>query len=210
MRELTFKGFLTQYVRSLSYQESNSLYKLAAEVEQNNVRLREPLLLYALYSQKQDVLLQATKEAALHEYYSFLLRQYDVDSMTQVLLEGADTLPEEYHKVWRSYQSKRNRSKADEHTKELMRQKVKRMQAQKGVTNYRIYTDLKLNHGNLNAWLKHGDGDKVSLETARKVVRYVECWVPSSKQGMSENEQIDRVAAEVLARFRPAFEASAE
>ena len=80
----------------------------------------------------------------------------------------------EYHKVWRSYQSRKNRGQADEHTKELMRQKVKRLQEKKGVTNYRIYTDLKLNPGNLNAWLKHGDGDKVSLETARKALRYLE------------------------------------
>ena len=55
-----------------------------------------------------------------------------------------------------------------------MRQKVKRLQEKYGVTNYRIYTDLRLNPGNLNAWLKHGDSDKVSLDTARKTLRYVE------------------------------------
>ena len=55
-----------------------------------------------------------------------------------------------------------------------MRQKVKRLQEKKGVTTYRIYTDLELNPGNLNAWLKHGDGAKVSLETARITLRYME------------------------------------
>ena len=64
--------------------------------------------------------------------------------------------------------------RADNHTKELMRKKVKRLQEKNGVTNYRIYTDLKLNPGNLNAWLKHGDSEKVSLETARMTLRYVE------------------------------------
>lgn len=43
-----------------------------------------------------------------------------------------------------------------------------------GVSNYRIYTDLKLNPGNLNAWLKHGDSSKVSLYTARKTLQYME------------------------------------
>ncbi len=174
MRELTFKGFLTQYVRSLSQQESNSLYKLAAEAGSDNLRLREPLFLYALYSQKQNVLLQATKETVLYAQYSMLLSQYDMESMTQMLMDCSDSVPEEYHKVWRSYLSQKNRGKADDHTKELMRQKVKRMQEKYGVTNYRIYTDLKLNPGNLNAWLKHGDGDKVSVATARKTVRYLE------------------------------------
>ena len=174
MRELTFRGFLTQYVRQLSAQETNSLYKLAAEASSNNPRLREPLFLYAVYSQKQTVLLQATKEPELRMEYHRLASLYTAESMTDLFEQASPLLPAEYHKVWKSYQSRKNRSQADDHTKELMRQKVKRLQAKNGVTNYRIYTDLKLNPGNLNAWLKHGDADKVSLETARMAVRYVE------------------------------------
>ncbi len=174
MRELTFKGFLTQYVNGLSEQESNSLNKLTAEVSAGNLRLREPLALYALYSHKENVLLQATKDPVLYAQYSALLSCYDTESMTQALMEKNADVPEEYHKVWQSYLCKKNRVKSDDHTKELMRQKVKRLQERHGVTNYRIYTDLKLNPGNLNAWLKHGDGGKVSLDTARKAVQYLE------------------------------------
>lgn len=94
--------------------------------------------------------------------------------MTQLLEQASPQVPAEYHKVWRSYMSRKNRGRADDYTKELMRQKVKRLQEKNGVTNYRIYTDLKLNPGNLNAWLKHGDSDKVSLDTARRTLRYVE------------------------------------
>lgn len=174
MRELTFRGFLTQYVKQLSAQETNSLYKLAAEASSNNPRLREPLFLYAVYSQKQAVLLQATKEPELRMEYHRLSSLYTAEGMTELFEQASPLLSAEYHKVWKSYQSRKNRGRADDHTKELMRQKVKRLQAKNGVTNYRIYTDLKLNPGNLNAWLKHGDGDKVSLETARMAVRYVE------------------------------------
>lgn len=174
MRELTFRGFLTQYVRQLSEQETNSLYKLAAEAGSTNPRLREPLFLYAVYAQKQDVLLQATKEPELHSEYHRLTMLYTADRMTEMFEQASPVLPAEYHKVWRSYQSRKNRTQADDHTKELMRQKVKRLQEKHGVTNYRIYTDLKLNPGNLNAWLKHGDCDKVSLDTARRTLRYVE------------------------------------
>lgn len=174
MRELTFKGFLTQYVKQLSQQETGSLYKLAAEAGNDNPRLREPLLLYAMLTGKQRVLLMATKEASLHEHYAGIVSQYSAEQMTALLEEGSPLLSEEYHKVWRSYMSRRNRFQADNHTKELMRKKVKRLQEQIGVTNYRIYTELKLNPGNLNAWLKHGDADKVSLATARMTLRYVE------------------------------------
>lgn len=174
MRALTFSGFLAQYVKQLAAEETTSLYKLAAEAGSNNPRLREPLLLYAVYTQKEKVLLQATKEPNLRMEYQRMVSLYTADVMTDLFKQASPKLPAEYHKVWQSYQSRRNRGQADEHTKELMRQKVKRLQAQKGVTNYRIYTDLKLNPGNLNAWLKHGDGDKVSLETARRTLRYVE------------------------------------
>lgn len=174
MRELTFKGFLTQYVRQLSVEETNSLYKLASEASSNNPRMREPLLLYAVYTQKEKALLQATKEPALQAEFNRMMSLYTADRMTTLFEQASPLLPAAYHKVWRSYQSRKNRGQADEHTKELMRQKVKRLQEKKGVTTYRIYTDLKLNPGNLTAWLKHGNGDKVSLETARKTLRYVE------------------------------------
>ena len=181
MRELTFKGFLTQYVKQLSTQDTNSLYKLAAEASSENLRLREPLLLYAMFAQKQDVLLAATKDALLHKEYADLVSRYSAEQMESMLREVSPFLVEEYHKVWRSYLSRKNRLQADNHTKELMRNKVKRLQEKNGVTNYRIYTDLSLNPGNLNAWLKHGDCTKVSLDTARMTLRYVEGFAPGQQ-----------------------------
>ena len=173
MRELTFNGFLKRYVRELSLQETNSLYKLSAEAVKDNPRLREPLFLYALFSDKMSVLMQACRNSELLVYYEPLLK-YSTDEITSMLSSKSDKLAPEFHKVWRSYQSLKNRNKSDNDTKELMRKKVKRLQDETGVTNYRIYTDLKLNPGNLNAWLKHGDSEKVSLDVARQTLRYVE------------------------------------
>lgn len=177
MRELTFKGFLTQYVKQLSKSNTNSLYKLAEEASSVNARLREPLLLFALYSDKQIVLLQATKDQGLLAEYQKLVSQYSAQQMTKMLEDNASVLPNEYHKVWRSFQSQKNRGQSDDHTKELIRLKVKRLQQRCGVSNYRIYTDLNLNPGNVNAWLKHGVADKVSLDTARRTLRYVEGYL---------------------------------
>ena len=174
MRELTFRGFLTQYVKHLSVQETTSLYKLAKEASSTNPRLKEPLFLYALFSQKKDGLLQATKTAPLHEEYHRLMTLYTAEQMTELLEQESPLIAVEYHKVWRSFKSRKNKWKADDHTKELMRQKVKYLQEKTGITNYRIYTDLQLNPGNLNAWLKHGFHDRVSLETARKTLQYVD------------------------------------
>lgn len=181
MRELTFKGFLTQYIKRISKSNTNSLYRLAKEASSDNPRLKEPLLLFALYSGKQTVLLQATEDQNLLAEYQKMVSLYTADQMTQLLEENASFLPHEYHKVWRSFQSQKNRGQSDDHTKKLMRLKVKRLQEQCGVSNYRIYTDLKLNPGNVNAWLKHGIADKVSLDTARRMFRYVEGYLSTNK-----------------------------
>ena len=176
MRELTFKGFLAQYVKQLSKYNTNSLYKLAEEAGSDNPRLKEPLFLFALYSGKQTVLLQAAKEESLFSEYQKMFSQYNADQMTRLFEESASVLPNEYHKVWRSFQTQKNRGQSEDHTKGLMRQKVRRLQEQCGVSNYRIYTALKLNPGNVNAWLKHGCAEKVSLTTARAVLHYVEAF----------------------------------
>lgn len=185
MRELTFKGFLAQYVKQLSKYHTNSLCRLAEEASCENARLKEPLFLFALYSDKQAVLLQATKDPNLLAEYQKMVLLYSADQMTRMFTDHASVLSHEYHKVWRSFQTQKNRGQSDDHTKELMRLKVKRLQERCGVSNYRIYTDLKLNPGNVNAWLKHGASDKVSLETARSVLRYVEGYGSALKKQSS-------------------------
>lgn len=176
MRELTFKGFLAQYVRDLSEAGTNSLYKLAREADKTNARLVEPLFLYALTSGKQEVLLRAVRGNRLYDHYCTMLETCTAETLTETFQKGTAQLEEGYVKVWKSYLRCKNRGQGEEHTKELMRQKVLRIQEKKGISNYRIYTDLKLNPGNFNAWLKHGCGNKVSLETARKALHYVETY----------------------------------
>lgn len=174
MRDLTFAGFLKRYVRSLSLTETNNLFILAKEAAEENPRLREPLFLYAVFNDKTDVLLRAVKTPALHSDYKSLANRYDKKSLEVALRSASSPLPEEYKKVWRSYLSKRNRPQHDNHTKELIRNKAVKLQKEKEVSNYRIYADLGLNPGNLNAWLKYGDPNKVSLDTARRTVKYLE------------------------------------
>ena len=174
MRALTFSGFLTRYVRQLSLNDTTSLFTLAKEAAGPNPRLREPVALYALWSGKEALLVRAAKDSELAKFYSDFFANYSKDLVEQALKGQAPPLSEAFHKVWRSYKSVQNQPAADSHTKELMRKKLLRLQEKKGITNYRLYTDLKLNPGNFNAWLKHGESRKVSLETARRALRYTD------------------------------------
>lgn len=171
MRELTFSGFSTEYVRSLSKAGTTSVFALAKEAAGDNPRLREPLLLYALACGKKDLLLRAAKRFGLESFYEPSFSAVGNNKIEFVLENGL--LPESYQKVWRSYLSKKNSRLTDDATKELMRNRILRLQKERDVTNYRLYTDLKMNPGNLNAWLKHGDCNKISLDRARDVLRYL-------------------------------------
>ncbi len=173
MRELTFPGFLKRYVRELSLSGTTSLFALAGEAAGENPRLREPLFLYALFSEKEDLLLRAVKDTPLKAPYAMLLQENDKGSLRKALESSDPALPAEYHKVWRSYLSLRDRKKSEDATKDLMRDRILAMQKAQGVSNYRLYTDLELNPGNINAWLKHGKSEKVSLATARRAMEYL-------------------------------------
>ena len=174
MRELTFEGFLRRYLRGLSNGGTLSLYKLAEEAAGSNPRLREPLLLYALFSDKTELLLKAVKDQCLKQEYLNLLNRYDKDKMQLALSTQSSELGTRYLKVWRSYVSQKNRLSTDDEMKLLMHRKIRSLQEEKQVSNYRLCKDLKLNPGNLNAYLKHRDSSKLSLNTSRRVLHYLE------------------------------------
>lgn len=172
MRKLTFEGFLKQYVAELAGVQTTSVHKLA-DCLNENPRLKEPLFLYTLTFDKVDLLLRYTVNSAVVAEYERLSDRYSLAQMLLLLEKQSPELPEGYRKVWRSYCSVRDAALADNDTKELIHRRVLELQQKKKLTNYRLYTDLKLNPGNVNAWLKHNDSSKMSLDCARKIYQYV-------------------------------------
>lgn len=173
MRQLTFKGFLSDYVMSLAESERCSIRALAREAG-GNVRLKAPLYLYAAVTGRVDMLLRETRETALFDGYSELSRNYDSDRLLTALKEQSRSLPEEYLKVWRSYESVRDAHLRDDRMKALICEKVLRLQKEKSISTYRVCKDLRLDNANINAWLKNNSCAKVSLGTAKCVLRYIE------------------------------------
>jgi len=174
LRELSFLGFLKQYIHALSLAGLGGYYKLASEAATVNPRLREPLLLHALFSGKESVLLAAVKSTELHTEYVGILDRYDRLRMEQALQNSDPLLPDRYVKVYRSYIAVKNKHRNEEYTKSLIREQIIRLQRDTGVSTYRLYTDLQVNPGNMNAFIKHGDCSKVSLAIARSAMAYME------------------------------------
>jgi hypothetical protein len=165
MKPLTFKGFLKQYVQELSGQSTLNVFRLAEAAEQENPRLREPLTLYALFHNKTHVLRRGAKGNWL-DHEVLLLKP---EKVMELLEHDSEALPANYRKIYRSYCSVAGKKQSDDHTKELLRRRTRQLQTEHRISNYRLYRDLELNAGNINAYLKHGDAGKVSLETARRL-----------------------------------------
>lgn len=49
------------------------------------------------------------------------------------------------------------------------------------MANYKIYTGLGLNPGNINAYLKHGDLSNVSAKTADRIFEYADSFAKRTK-----------------------------
>lgn len=171
MKPLTFYGFLSSYISELSYEDSLNIFKLCKEAENQNPRLKEPLFLYSLSSGKMDILKRASKKYGLYHSYENMFSMNPL-SLQDDLEKGK--YPVEYQKVWKSFQSVKNRYKTDDLTKELIRQKILKIKKEKQISNYKIYTTLKYNPGNFNDWLKNGSSGKISLNSARKALEYVQ------------------------------------
>lgn len=183
MRQLTFSGFTKQYISSLSPSGSTGVYKLVTEMAQNNSRMEEPLFLYAMCYDSVSTLLKATKGTEYYGKYLNLSQRFDKDSLLLALETQSDELPERYLRVWTSYQRIVKHQERDDDVKRLMSKRVRELLFEANVSVYRVSKDLSLNAANVNAWLKNEDPKKIGMDSARRVLQYVE----NAAKAVSEN-----------------------
>ena len=164
MRELTFKGYLQKQLCVLSDCNSKSLYKFA-RLADNNARLRDALCVYLHFYVSKKL------KSQLRKRFDYLkpLSTLNPEQLTQS--------QSEYRTIYENYLNKKNAKQNDDKLKAMMQKRIVEVQAEKGITNYRIYKALDLNPGNVNAFLKYGDVSKVGLNTARKMLGFVNQYV---------------------------------
>lgn len=174
MRQLTFKGYLESYVRHLAGGNTVALPQLAA-LTQAEPRLVEPLLLWTAktgHAPRLSKLLDRQND--LRRELVTLESLERSGRLESALARESKRLRPEYWKVWRSYVVRRDARMRDSELKLEARRRVLALQAKKGVSRYRMAKDLKLNPGNLHAFLALGRHSKLSLERAFELVDYLE------------------------------------
>lgn len=163
MRKLTLLGFLSEYVKSLSENNTLNIHKLTSEVYNGNYRLKEPLFLYCYYSDKADILLKYLSDEDKREYFAVSLG-----------IKNNVKLPSEYMKVFNSYKCRVGMKDNDNQIKLLMIDKIIKLKKSKNISNYRIYTELGINAGNFNDFVKNRNLNKLSLDKSREVYNYLQ------------------------------------
>ena len=173
--KLTFRGWLLAYCQELTALKTTSVKKLASAVEGSAPHASAAVFLLAVeVGRVEELLNRASGSELLAEWKS-------VASMLPKSPAGAEAfarssygdLPIRYRKVVDAYDAVSEGRVNDERAKELMAEKTLAALESAGKTRYRLCKDLKLNEGNVYAWLA-GDPSKVSRATARRAWRYAE------------------------------------
>ena len=189
MRALTFKGFLKKYLMYLGDTSTVSLEVLVHRILPERPRIAEPLYLYAATLNKTEEVIEHMTDAIPNQNRAFgpntaeyYLKEYlslnEAFPTLEKLLEGLENsdekIPVRYRKVFNSYLVRKNRVTYDREYIARARRRIVELKEKANITNYRICKDLKLNHGNIGAFLKNGNTTKVSRDTATQILRYVE------------------------------------
>ena len=169
MRELTFKGYLTYQLRELSGIPGNSVYAFS-QIACNNARLKDVLSLYLILYVQENLKNKILKK------YDYMrascqklcgLNEYNADEFLR------DKSLSEYRTVYENYLYMRSKKQQEDKIKAMMYARIVEVKCQKKISNYCIYTQLRLNPGNVNSFLKNGDTSKVSLNTTREILSFV-------------------------------------
>lgn len=169
MRELTFKGYLLFQLQELSGFKSTSLYAFS-QLARNNARLKDALTLYLVMYTEENLRSKLLKKFDYLNSSFEKLKGLDDDNVETYLQN--DSLSE-YRTVYNNFLYQRNRKEQEDRLKRMMYKRISEVKQAKRVTNYRIYKELNLNPGNVNAFLKNEDTSKVSVDTARKILSFV-------------------------------------
>lgn len=158
MNRLTIIGYLKNYFQQNLNTKTLSINKLMAMCD-DNTHLVEYVALYATLTGKDY--LCAKKD----NIYRECLKIKESSNIAKI--------SPKYKRIYKEYEALAD-TNPDDDFKKTIRNRIIEIQSDKKITNYRIYTDLSLNPGNVNSFLKNGECKKLSLDVIRRIWKYVE------------------------------------
>jgi len=174
MRRPNFKGWVSCELAYLSGKNTLNLRTLAFLAQDSVPRLWERLVLYVLATNK-------TTRLKAFLYRDEMIEEFEKISheLEGLNLDNPDSvtplqLPPRFKKVLQSYKAAYEKIDVRNESKRLRRAKTIHLQKTKGVSNTQICKALDLDIGNVTAYLKNAEIDRISLEKASAIMKYLQ------------------------------------
>ncbi len=172
MKYQHFESFLHDYAKSMSPRRSLNLSVAEKHVDGNSRFLSVLTFLFVFDPQKAKTL-TANKDHLKTLYQSFMnvrLRYPGLNSQNvEKVVDQLDDL-DDLRKLYQSYRhlvlDQKRRQKA------VMVERILELKKEKRISNYRIYSQLHLNPGNTNDFIKHQRLNKMSVDNTRKILAF--------------------------------------
>ena len=173
MSRLTFLGWLKMELARMSGHKTVSIHKLAHQVQYDNSRLAEPLLLYAMETGTVSRLLHFIEDEKLKKEYLDIIEMCGGLSIVDLSEDKKKELPWGYKKLLENWWAAEKKQQHVENSKRLRLERSLQLMDEKKITNAQVYQALSLNPGNTNAFFKNRDTTKLSLENTTRIMKYL-------------------------------------
>lgn len=168
--EMTFKGFLKGYVRSLTASTTDDLSKLVSMAVTTAPRAGEPLFFLAYKTGRLGRLLDLSHVTWMEEGYVLMADKLSQHRDCLESLLDDDEVPLRYKKVLQAYSwEAKGRARVERMAKSKIRERCLRALDESGESVYNLAKRINVDRSNLSAYLRRGELSRVSLKTARMV-----------------------------------------
>ncbi|NLZ54964.1 MAG: hypothetical protein GX892_17825 [Thermoanaerobacteraceae bacterium] len=183
MRNLTFKGYITQQVKAMSSNNTISVYKLVKEASTTNPKLMEPLLLYVATCGKTKMLFAAAKKTKIDDKYLDIVNKYLLDINEKTLHETVSKLPNEFKVVYKNFIDAKNRNRANDPSKELYKNEILKIAKANNLSISAIAKKTGLKRGNAYRFFSKNQQDYLSVESLKRTLTMLKKEYPPDERG---------------------------
>jgi len=173
MRRPNFKGWVSRELTYLSGENTLNLRRLAYLAQGSIPRLWERLALYAIATGKTQRLKDYLYRAEKIEELNTLVRKFEGMDFNDPEIAHRVQMPDRFKKALLSFKAAYEKVDTRNESKKLRWEKSVELQKKKGISTALICKALGLDAGNISAYLKHADIDRISLEKATDIMKYL-------------------------------------
>ena len=173
MRRPNFKGWVSRELTYLSGENTLNLRRLAYLAQSRIPRLWERLALYAIGTGKTQRLKDYLYRAEKIEELNTLASKFEGMDFNDPEIAHRVQMPDRFKKALLSFKAAYEKVDTRNESKKLRWEKSVELQKKKGISTTLICKALGLDVGNISAYLKHAAIDRVSLEKATDIMKYL-------------------------------------